>query len=483
MTTRYADPRRCPDCGGAISPADPACRTCALTLRGETAQRLFTTLQLADSLLAALRSASVPVGPGASVPTDAPVSAGGPPVAGGLPSYPATATRPRRQGLSAASVPKILLGLGAVCVLVAALVFLAVAWSVLGVGGRTAALVGLTALAGGLAARAARRGLRGASEALVLVGYGLLTLDLTGADRAGWLGALSAAGIDLVGGSVLAVAGAAGSVLVRRTAVARLTGAEAVAAVGTALAVGAVAVGPWFPLAPSLVVATCLAGTVLAAAHRLRLRAFAVGAGVVTAGVWLALTGYALDRAFDHADGWSLLWGGLEVWPLLVSASLVAALALLRRLPRPARVAAAAVGELLVVVATLLPARDLPVTSVTLVCLGVLAAAALVTLLLPRPWGLVNLPTQVVAVAGTVALLGELAERCAERIGHVALPVWAGAAGDSLPAPAVGPAPWLLPLGVLALAGTAGAPARAHQAANPPAASSSAASTSQMGTA
>src|SRR4051794_19635527 len=41
-------------------------------------------------------------------------------------------------GLSAASVPKLLLGLGAACLLVAAVIFLAVAWSWLGIGGRTA---------------------------------------------------------------------------------------------------------------------------------------------------------------------------------------------------------------------------------------------------------------------------------------------------------------------------------------------------------
>ena len=43
-------------------------------------------------------------------------------------------------------MPKILLALGAGCLLVAALLFLAVTWSVLGVGGRTATLVGFTAI-------------------------------------------------------------------------------------------------------------------------------------------------------------------------------------------------------------------------------------------------------------------------------------------------------------------------------------------------
>ena len=105
-------------------------------------------------------------------------------------------------------MPQILLALGAGCLLVAALVFLAVTWSVLGVGGRTATLVALTGVAGGLAAWMARRGLRGAAEALALVGYGLLTLDVVGADHAGWFGDLSTAGLLVLVGAVLAVAGA-----------------------------------------------------------------------------------------------------------------------------------------------------------------------------------------------------------------------------------------------------------------------------------
>jgi hypothetical protein len=175
--TRYADPRRCPDCGGPIAPGDPACAGCSLPLRGETAGRLFATLTLADELLGVLRTAS----------TAAPVVAAGLGRAPSAPTpYPVTAgsRRPLRRTLRAASVPAVLLTLGAGCLLVAALVFLAVAWSVMGVGGRTATLVALTVVAGGLAAWLARRGLRAAAESLALVGYGLLALDVVGADHA-----------------------------------------------------------------------------------------------------------------------------------------------------------------------------------------------------------------------------------------------------------------------------------------------------------
>ncbi len=79
-----------------------------------------------------------------------------------MPPLPVAADRPRRHGLRPTSVPAILLGLGALCLLVAAVIFLAVAWSWLGVGGRTAVLVGLTVAVGRPrgrtgTARAARR--------------------------------------------------------------------------------------------------------------------------------------------------------------------------------------------------------------------------------------------------------------------------------------------------------------------------------------
>src|SRR3954451_3241949 len=73
-----------------------------------------------------------------------------PPVVSYAVPYPAGPREPlpgTPRGIQTASVPKILLGLGATCLLVAAGIFLAVAWSWLDVGGRTAVLVGLTVAA------------------------------------------------------------------------------------------------------------------------------------------------------------------------------------------------------------------------------------------------------------------------------------------------------------------------------------------------
>ena len=435
--TRYADPRRCPDCAGPITPGVSSCPTCGLTLTGETAQGLFTTLTRADELLARLRSQSVPA---VAVPfTTAP-----------MPVQRPVATRQRAR-LSAASVPKLLLALGAGCLLVAALVFLAVTWSVMGVGGRTATLVALTAVAGALAAWLARRGLRAAAESLSLVAYGLLTLDVVGADNAGWFGDLSSAGLLVLVGAVLGAAAAAGALSVRRTQIGGLTGAEVVLVIGTALVSVGVALAEWLPSSPSLVVATVVAGGVAVAAHLARLTVAAIGAAVVTGVAWMSLTAEALDRAFAQ-DSWRGLWLDLEVWPLLVAAALVGLLALVRRVPQPGRVVAAGLAELLVVVAVAAPVHARSITTVVLVAIGVLALVAAAGWALPRAWQLTGAPTQVVFGAGLLSAVGAQAVVAADRLVDQAADLWSGRVADRLPLPGAElPAAWVLPLAVFAL--------------------------------
>src|SRR3712207_4411968 len=155
--SRYADAGRCPDCAAPLTYDAAACASCSLPLRGPVAHELYLTLAHADQLVAALRATTQP-----ATPQPRPVRAR------------------RLTALSGASVPKLLLSLGALCLLVAALVFLAVTWSVMGVGGRTAALVGFTVVAGAVTTVVARRGLRGATEALGLVTLGLVGLDVAG---------------------------------------------------------------------------------------------------------------------------------------------------------------------------------------------------------------------------------------------------------------------------------------------------------------
>ena len=438
--TRYADPTRCPDCGSSITPGASECPTCGLSLRGETAQELFTTLSHADHLLGLLRAATAVV-----------------PVATAGPALPASAPTPvvrRSRGLSPATVPQILLALGAGCLLVAALVFLAVTWSVMGVGGRTATLVGFTVVAGGLSAWMASRALRGAAESLALVGYGLLTLDVVGADNACWFGDLSASGLLVLVGVVLVVTGLAAAVGARRTAVGALTVGQVVAAIGTAVLASGLGGAEWFPVAPSLVLATLAAASVTAAARRLRLTVAAVGSAVVAGCAWLSLASVALERTFAQPT-WRALWLDLEVWPLLAAAALVGVLALLHRLPVAARVSAVSVAGLLLVVAATAPATRLSSTTMTLVGIGVLVGAGVVSLLLPRRWALAPAATQAVAGAGVLGVAVLQVVTAAGRLLDAAEEPWTGRLADRLPLADAGlPAAWLLPVAVFVLLAT-----------------------------
>ena len=126
--TRYADPTRCPDCGASITPGSASCsRLRALPARRDRARPVHHAQpgrraagRAAAGVDAGRRTADRP--DGARAPVAAPPPAG-----------PAQLRLRCRRSCSPS---------GAGCLLVAALVFLAVTWSVMGVGGRTATLVG-----------------------------------------------------------------------------------------------------------------------------------------------------------------------------------------------------------------------------------------------------------------------------------------------------------------------------------------------------
>ena len=266
--TRYADPGRCPDCTAPLTQGADTCPGCSLPLRGTLAQELWATLTRADQLLVALRAA---------VPSPVPVVAAPVPVVAA-----ASAVRPTRsRGLSGASVPQLLLALGALGLLVAALVFLAVTWSVMGVGGRTATMVGLTAVSAAVTALVARRALRGATEAIGLVTSGLLALDVVGADNAGWFGDLTASVLTALVGAVLVVAATAACLGVRATPARRFTSGEVVVGLGWCLVLaGSDLDGP--PSAAGALLLTLLVAGGTAAAHRLQLRVAAAVTACVT---------------------------------------------------------------------------------------------------------------------------------------------------------------------------------------------------------
>lgn len=448
--TRYADPERCPDCLGPMTFGSSTCPHCGLSLEGPLAGALFQTLSGADDLLARLRERSAAAG---SPAAEARPVVGTAVPAVSMPGSPGPAPRRDRHRLSQASVPKILLGLGAVCLLIAALVFLAVSWSAMGVGARTATLVGFTAVAAALSTWAARRDLRAAAESLALVALGLFAFDLFGARDSGWLGDLGTAAFLVVLGSCLAAAGVTAALVARRTPVGALTGAEVVAFLGVGTASGGLTGTDWLSSSASFTVVVVAAAAAAYGAHRERLLLLAGGAGLVSLLAWVSLTLSSLERAFTHPTAREL-WLELEVWPLLVAAILAAGVTAVRRLPHPARVAGLAAAEVVLAAALLAPFSDESATTATLAGTSLTAGACLVLWFTPVRWA--HAPSVSVALgaawmaAMTVALAGTATERGLDA-GSAA---WSGTLGTVLPARPTDtftPESWLLPVTALVM--------------------------------
>ena len=306
----YADTRVCPSCREPLPrPTSPGhrCTTCGVPVGHPFAADVFVALQRVDTLVERLRTTATPAEspsetPAAAVASapaaPAPVRAPAPAWAGREPSGPVVPplVETPRTGVRTSSVPAILLSLGALCLLVAAVIFLAVAWSWLGVGGRTTVLAALTVAAGGAGLVLHGRGLRIAGEALVTVSLGLLVLDVLGAERAGWIGGaggLGTSGLAVVTGLVLAGAGGL-LAAVRRESTGRLVVPQAVAVLGLFVAQAALPayVGHSLLLAAAATVGFVALGAAARRGHGLTVTTWtALAASVLT---WLDLTFSAL---------------------------------------------------------------------------------------------------------------------------------------------------------------------------------------------
>jgi hypothetical protein len=376
----YADPRACPGCRAPLATPVHSCAACGLPLTGPAPGRVFESLAEVDRLVTAMYADAARV----LAPDTAHDTAAASPV-DPAPVRPTGVPATRAGGLGAASVPKILLGLGALCLVVAAVVFLAVAWAALGVGGRTGVLVGLTIAAACVTAWLARRDLRAGVEAFACVSLGLLCLDLTGAWRAGWLGGLGEDPFLLVAGTVVAVAAATTARWAATTPVGDLVSAQGVGVLG----VLAASLGAPDTLAVDTLTLAALAGLLLCAtaavaADRLRLPVLAIGTAVGAVGWWcLLLVGGVADLGeltLAH------LWGDLAIWPLVAAAACAGATALLRRFPQAARVLGAAVAVALGTLAVTVAAFDESAVRLALVELAVVGTVGALAWRLPDGW-------------------------------------------------------------------------------------------------
>jgi hypothetical protein len=427
----YADPHVCPDCRSAIEYGVPVCPQCSLTLHGPQAQALFLTLGRADELIRQLREPA---------PAPAPVTV--PPLV--LPQTP-----PRPSRLEAASVPRILLGLGALCLLTAGVVFLAVAWASLGMGGRTAILLTLTGGAAWATTHLAGRALRGGAESLAVVTLGLLALDLSGADNAGWLGDHGPGWFAIICGTAVSLAALTLARFGAGSAVVRLVGAEGICGLGLLVA----GTGLADALPDTAAAPIALAGTLAMAAlaQQLRLRHLSFGLGGLAGFWWVGLVAVGVRKALLDPTAHAI-WAELHVWPLLLAAAVVAVPAFVPSLRDDARVASASVALIVLTGAATIVVAGNPLAHLAYAAVIVVAVAGAGTRVLPGAWRWAPagplVPAVVVTVFCTILQSGVAASR-------LAIEPWSLRPADHVLATELPLAGWLLPLLVATLVGAA----------------------------
>jgi hypothetical protein len=193
----------CPVCGRPTGDVGPGpCPQCGLPAAAQAAlvvARIGTTLtELArdrDALMASLRAAAPGAPPATSgpLPWTPPAAAPPAPRRGAEPvAWPPAAPAPAPARSSAPPPPRrrlspqqVLLGLGALLVVAAAITFVAVAWTRFGLLFQAGVMLTVTALACGVSAWTARRGLRATEEALAAAGAALLVIDFGAAHALG----------------------------------------------------------------------------------------------------------------------------------------------------------------------------------------------------------------------------------------------------------------------------------------------------------
>ncbi len=378
--SRLVDATICPDCRATLD-GQGTCSGCGLRLRGPLAGELWTAMVGADRLVEQLRLETAPV------PAPQPAGPVGPPPAPTAPpTHPVRTTAPSpARRLPSASVPVVLLSLGALCLLVAAVVFIAVTWSLLGLTGRTLVLLGFTGLLSLVGVLLTRKGLRGAAETFWLVVAGMVTVDLLAASSAGLLGLdlLSWRGTSALVGGALVVLGVGVGTWARSQPVGRLYGAEVVVGIGVLVLCASNAWGATNPAVGTTVAIPLL---VLLAALLWRpvpVAAYAVGG--LAALSWLVLLGIGWDRILETAPAadW---WADLRGWPLVVAALLAAVVVHAPRAPRAARPFAAALALLPLAALANSPATaGTPTRELAVACLT-LAGLALVAGFGPWAW-------------------------------------------------------------------------------------------------
>ena len=165
--TAPPDPHRCPVCDAHVDA--PWCEACGADLGGPAGQELWVVDQelyrlsrRRDQLVEIVGRPTVGSAPRIDVPAGVAATGVRQPPTSQIPWTPA----PLRESRPSPQTSSVLLGLGVMLLVIAALVFAAVSWTRLGAVAQGALLVGLTVAAGAGTHAAARRRLTGTAEAL-----------------------------------------------------------------------------------------------------------------------------------------------------------------------------------------------------------------------------------------------------------------------------------------------------------------------------
>ncbi len=371
--SKLLDPTICPDCRAPLDP-ERTCTGCGLRLVGPTAAELWQLILGADALVERLRAEP----PAPDVPRPA---APLPPVHR-YPAPPSVApAAPTRQRLS---VPVVLLSLGALCVLVAAIVFVAVTWSSLGLGAKASIMLGVTGLFAAGGTVLVRRGLRGAAETVWGIVAALLVVDLVAAhaaDLAGF-GALAPRHAAALTGAVLLLLGTAVIAWVRSTPTRHLHGMVATTATGTlVLTVAEVLAADRPEVAATAAFPVILGLAALVGRAGLRASAIAIGANALLP--WVVLLAVGIDRS-SRTDV-LVWWQDLTGWPLLVAAGYAALLTLGERIPVAVRLVSSSASLLALICFAIGGSAREESTTLATAC-GIVIALAALSALGNRVW-------------------------------------------------------------------------------------------------
>jgi hypothetical protein len=354
-----------------------------------------------------------------------------------------------RSWFAGKSVGVILLALGALCVLAAAAVFIAVEWRQLSLVIRALILIAITTSFGVFSHLSLRRGLQATAEAMAAITCGMFVLDLAAARAADLpgFGDLAATAYEILSGILLAAAAGAGALAVRSRQ-RWLWSLDAAVALGMArAAVGTLRIST-DGYAVSTVTVTVVASLLYVACRRLRLPVAMWSALALGGLAWLAAVAIGAEGAADHVgNDFARL---AQAWPALTM-SLVAGLWSFRRTEAVWRQVAACgcLVPVLVVFETIAWSHGWVVGCASM--LAGYAMAGLASARVPRIWSPAVGGSAVVLGVSSVIGLAPTLLALATRIALAYAGTWGG---PQLPVAVTNGhvGPWLLPLTTLVLA-------------------------------